>query len=496
MEELFSHKHSKMKKLLILPLLTIFLLSIISAGAVVTNIFYEETDQRNYSINNGNTFGLILSADSLGEQSMNILVQVLDSNSNVVSTLWNVQTSTDSYNNYARFNMASYGGPGNYTIRSTVTGSSGTSDTDTLTLQVLPLTPGNNAPVITSSPITQINESQQYSYQVTATDADNDALTYSLTQTPSWLSISNTGLITGIAPNVTSDYSYAVTVQVSDGTDSISQTFAILVRDTNQQGDTTAPLVTVNFPTDSSTYNNSYLNFNLNVNEPVRRVWFVFLSNLQEIDMIETSTNHFEYGINLADDTYDVRFFAEDFAGNIGQSNLISFTVQSPIVPDTTAPIITIHSPLNGTVYTTQQVSINYTAFDLNLNSCWYRFNSGINMITSCNTLFTLNAIQGLNTLTIYASDNAGNIGSQTVTFNYNPSSSGDDDDDDDKGNSRFGYDDQDYYETQYLSQYKPLTAADEDGIIDLRPVKGEPNWFERLVSCLKALILRILGLI
>ena len=78
--------------------------------------------------------------------------------------------------------------------------------------------PANNAPVIISTPITSINEGQSYVYQVIATDADGDVLTYSLTQNPSWLTInSGTGRITGTAPQVNADTAYSVTIRVSDG---------------------------------------------------------------------------------------------------------------------------------------------------------------------------------------------------------------------------------------------------------------------------------------
>ncbi|MCH8904965.1 MAG: putative Ig domain-containing protein, partial [Bacteroidetes bacterium] len=57
-----------------------------------------------------------------------------------------------------------------------------------------------------------------YSYQVFATDADNDVLSYSLSSSsPSWLSINvNTGLISGTSPSVTQDTQYVITVQVDD----------------------------------------------------------------------------------------------------------------------------------------------------------------------------------------------------------------------------------------------------------------------------------------
>ncbi|MFY0640988.1 MAG: hypothetical protein JXR16_08080 [Bermanella sp.] len=53
----------------------------------------------------------------------------------------------------------------------------------------------NEAPVITSMPVTQVNESQSYVYQIMATDEDGDAFSYTLTSKPLGMTISDAGLI-------------------------------------------------------------------------------------------------------------------------------------------------------------------------------------------------------------------------------------------------------------------------------------------------------------
>lgn len=87
----------------------------------------------------------------------------------------------------------------------------------------------NNAPVITSTPVTSATKNQAYTYDVNATDSDGDTLIYSLTTTPSGMSInSSTGLITW-TPTATGDY--YVTVRVSDGALFDTQSFTITVAD-------------------------------------------------------------------------------------------------------------------------------------------------------------------------------------------------------------------------------------------------------------------------
>ena len=121
------------------------------------------------------------------------------------------------------------------------------SQTHILYLKVNPAPPEpNNPPVITSAPITEIDEGEEYSYQVTATDIDNDILTFSLTQKPSWLSISPFGLVTGTAPLVSEDTDYPVTIKVSDSKDPVFQNYILTVKNIPETiPDTTPPVITI-----------------------------------------------------------------------------------------------------------------------------------------------------------------------------------------------------------------------------------------------------------
>jgi len=85
----------------------------------------------------------------------------------------------------------------------------------------------NNAPVITSTSVTSATKNQAYTYDVNATDSDGDTLVYSLTTTPSGMSInSSTGLITW-TPTAAGNYN--VTVRVSDGALFDTQSYTITV---------------------------------------------------------------------------------------------------------------------------------------------------------------------------------------------------------------------------------------------------------------------------
>ncbi|MCM3869899.1 MAG: putative Ig domain-containing protein [Pyrinomonadaceae bacterium] len=74
----------------------------------------------------------------------------------------------------------------------------------------------NRAPTVTSQPVTTAREGEAYSYQVQATDADNDPLTYTLLRSPAGMSISATGQIQW-TPASNETGRFTVVIKVSDG---------------------------------------------------------------------------------------------------------------------------------------------------------------------------------------------------------------------------------------------------------------------------------------
>jgi hypothetical protein len=77
---------------------------------------------------------------------------------------------------------------------------------------------GNSAPKISGTPSTSLNANSLYSFQPTATDANGDALTFSIANKPSWATFSTTtGKLSG-TPDAASVGTYSnVVVSVSDG---------------------------------------------------------------------------------------------------------------------------------------------------------------------------------------------------------------------------------------------------------------------------------------
>ncbi len=104
------------------------------------------------------------------------------------------------------------------------------SDTQTFEIAVTAAPRVNQSPQITSSPNLAAEAAKPYAYDVNATDADaGDTLTYSLIQPPAGMSIDpGTGVIAW-TPTAQQTGPIAVTVRVSDGTDTAQQAFEVTV---------------------------------------------------------------------------------------------------------------------------------------------------------------------------------------------------------------------------------------------------------------------------
>ncbi len=96
-------------------------------------------------------------------------------------------------------------------------------DTDTFRVTVLGV---NNAPKITTSPVTQAYVGTQYVYDVHAVDPDGDDLTFSLTDHPDGMSITPNGHIT-MMPQESQIGNHLITIVVTDGELSDTQSFVL-----------------------------------------------------------------------------------------------------------------------------------------------------------------------------------------------------------------------------------------------------------------------------
>ena len=139
---------------------------------------------------------------------------------------------------------------GTVTIRVTDNGTPAQSTTQSFTIAV---TPVNDAPVISSSPVTTGTEDIQWTYAPAATDAENGVLTWSLVAGPSGISINATTGAMAWTPTEGVLTSGTVTIRVTDnGTPakSASQTFTIAVTPVND-----APTISLSEPSNGARFN-------------------------------------------------------------------------------------------------------------------------------------------------------------------------------------------------------------------------------------------------
>jgi len=107
----------------------------------------------------------------------------------------------------------------------------------------------------------------------------------------------------------------------------------------------------------------------------------------------------------------EIIVWANDTAGNINNSETLTMIV------DSDEPIITINSLSNGFTSTLPiNITMNTTATDDNLGSCWYyTSDSATNITFTCNTNTNITfSTAGEKTIYVWVNDTAGNMGSTT----------------------------------------------------------------------------------
>ena len=122
-----------------------------------------------------------------------------------------------------------------YTFTVTATNSVGTSPASAVSNSVTPELP-NTAPVISGSPATTVVQGVAYSFVPAAADADEQTLTFSISNQPAWASFSaSTGALSGVPGVADVGTVSGIVISVSDGVESASlPAFSITVTAANQ----------------------------------------------------------------------------------------------------------------------------------------------------------------------------------------------------------------------------------------------------------------------
>ncbi|MBA7619909.1 hypothetical protein ES703_27251 [subsurface metagenome] len=208
-------------KILFLSVFLIFLVNTVSAVVVYGE--WNDNNAQSIEIEDGDSvdFGAFFGTIS---PPMTISVKLYDSGNDLIHTFEDTVVNQRSFAQTYTVNQAIYSRPGDFQVR--ILGSDNFGDMST----VLYLDVINYPPEITSEPVREVDENDFYEYQVVAEDLDGHTLTYSFSVAPAWLSINfQTGLITGMAPEVDADTYFDVSVDVSDGTDIDTQSYVLTV---------------------------------------------------------------------------------------------------------------------------------------------------------------------------------------------------------------------------------------------------------------------------
>jgi hypothetical protein len=186
-----------------------------------------------------------------------------------------------------------------------------------------------------------------------------------------------------------------------------------------EKTDEIKPVVTIEHPEDQKTYSDYVKNFKYKAQDDNLDSCYYVLNTDAAVAMNCDDNVWYLIDISTIKGWNTLKVYAEDTYGNTG-SDYVNFNVDIKDT-DEDAPIVDIRFPTNDRIYTDYVNDFEFKAQDENLYTCWYELNGQDKVVTSCdNDVYEQVAIstrKGLNTLTVWASDTFGNIGSDAVLF-------------------------------------------------------------------------------
>ena len=291
---------------------------------------------------------------------------------------------------------------GNYNIRFAVSDNNGGSDFKDAQITVNNV---NRAPAITSTPATTATENSAYSYDVKASDADGDSLTFSLATSPTGMSINpNTGLISW-TPSFAQSGSHSVVVQVSDGAATPTQSFTIDVANVN--GPPALDAIG-----SKSVNENQLLQFTISATEPDGEAITYSISNKPATANFDAATRTFTWtpAFNEAGTYANIRFTATDPNGASDSEDITITVVNVNRVPIVNAVSTT----------TNEDSSVTITLAGSDADSEQLTFSK---LSDPSNGVLGAIASTGANSASVTYTPNANFAGSDSFTFKVNDGS-------------------------------------------------------------------------
>ncbi|HLO59756.1 MAG TPA: putative Ig domain-containing protein [Bacteroidales bacterium] len=260
----------------------------------------------------------------------------------------------------------------------------------------------NDAPVITSTHATTVNEGSPYSYTLTVTDVDaGDVITMTKMTLPAWLTFawtagSKTATITG-TPDDANVGSNSIDIRISDGTTTIHENYTLTVNNVND-----VPVITGQ-STKSVNEDNSFtvLKDDLTISDPDNPSSDITIS-------VSAGTNYTFSGNTVTPATnfngqLNVNVVAHDLAAN-SQTYQMAVTVN----PVNDAPVITGQSSVevnkNGSINILKSY-LTISDVDNNASDISITVQSGSNYTFSGNVVTPANNYTGQLTVNVVAND-------------------------------------------------------------------------------------------
>ena len=190
----------------------------------------------------------------------------------------------------------------------------------------------------------------------------------------------------------------------------------------NDYPDSVAPYVEITYPSFGQTIfaDSTAILWEGNDNESGLLKYYIKIDNDSWID-VGLHTNHIFY--NLTYGTHTVSVTAVDNEGN-NYTDTIDFFIDIPLPePDTTKPYLSVLTPINGTVYTSENITAKWYGYDLESGMKYYsiRLDETIWINASLANEYTFHLLSnGSHSLEIQAFDYANNLIKSTSNFYVN----------------------------------------------------------------------------
>jgi len=311
-------------KIFSLFVFSIFLLSGISA--VVSDGYFISNNAHSIIINYGDATSFNVDFSS-AYPPVTININVYNSQNNLIYSFPDRIINSNGKSLVYLINQGIYQNPGTYTIE-IISSDSKSTFPDYLTLTVNSIS-GNAAPIAKNKNIIT-NQNIPITITLSATDADNDILTYFIATNPSHGVLSNFDSSTGQV-TYTPDFGFSgldsFTFKANDGTrDSNIAMVLITVKPITPQN----PQITIISPEQGKEYSiDKTISLRVTTNSVVSEVVFR-LDEGNNIEMDNPSLNVFTYSLKIDNEgTHFITFYPTDNSGNlIGFGETVSFSVE------------------------------------------------------------------------------------------------------------------------------------------------------------------------